>query len=344
MSDVQLLVDGRAYSGWKSADVRLGVDRMAGTFELRVSELWPRELAAREIPVGAKCELRLQDETVITGYVDDNDPAYDHESHDVTVRGRDATGDLVDCAAVYGSGQWNNRTLLQIAQDLCKPFGVKVKATTDVGAPFSRSTAIQQGETVHELLDRLARHRGVMLMSDGRGSLLIARAGKARLATPLVLGQNVIAARGTRSHRDRFSKYLVIGQGVQADGQALDVTVAPSGSAEDAAVKRYRPMIIMAEETIQPTAAKDRATWERNRRAARAVNITYTVQGWAHNDGLWRPDTLVAVRDPFMRVERDLYISAVGYKLGEDGATAELTLTLPEAFSLLAIPEKEEML
>ena len=90
MSELALVVDSQLYGGWTDIDVRLGVERVAGSFELKVVELWPDAQQVRDIPVGARCEIRIGDETVISGWVDEVEPEYDAESHKVAVRGRDS--------------------------------------------------------------------------------------------------------------------------------------------------------------------------------------------------------------------------------------------------------------
>lgn len=343
-SDLRLIVDGAAYGGWMSVDINRGVDRMAGTFQLSVSELWPDQKDPREIPVGARCEVLIDGEPVITGWIDEVAPAYAGKRKDIRITGRDAAGDLVDCSAEFKTGSWSNATILQIARDLCAPFGIKVRATTDVGKPFDRGYRVEAGETVHECLARAAKQRGLLMMSDGLGGLVIARAGKERVTTGLVLGENIIAGSGKRNHRDRFSRYTVVGNSDIQDGDVADYASGLSGVALDGVIKRHRPLKVNAEYPLDLNTAKERAIWERNVRAGRSLELTYTVPGWRHKTGLWVPDRLVPIRDSFMRVERDLYISGVNYKLDDAGTVTELTVTLPEAYTLIPLPEKEDVI
>jgi prophage tail gpP-like protein len=342
MADARLYVGGKIYGGWDKLTVTRSVEQMAGTFELSVSELWPQNKEPRDIPPGAKCTLKLDGETVITGYVDENEPEYNDTTHRVIVRGRDGIGDLVDCAAIH-PGNWLNRNLLQIAEDLCKPFGIKVRATIDVGARFL-TWGIADGETVFENLDRACRHRGVMLLSDGVGGLIIAKPSTTRLPVGLELGKNILRCRGKKSWLERYSKYIVGGHASFNQGYDPKTTVGMQGIAEDAGVNRYRPKVVVAEDTLDPNTAKIRAAYERSRRYGRSLSVTYTVAGWSFPGGLWRPDRMVSIRDPKSRINRDLYISTVQYQLdGETGSTTDITVKRPEAFSLIAIPEKDEV-
>lgn len=340
MPELTLLVDGRLYGGWTEVDVRLGVERLAGTFELTVVELWPGQSQARSIPVGARCEIRIDSDTVITGWVDDVEPSYTKDSHRVAVRGRDATGDLLDCSA-WPPKQWADQTLGRIATELCghHSIGVVERTATEKFTTWK----VIPGETVFDNLQRAARLVGVLLMTDGRGRLVIGRASTSRVATKLEYGVNIRAGTGRRSHLERYNLYTVLGQ--QAFGTDAGYGAAANellGAIADKAVTRYRPLVIQAEDQATPKSAQDRAEWERNTRAGKALEVEITVQGWHHGAGLWRPDALVPVRDPMLRIDRDLYLSGVQYKRDQDGTRALLTLTLPQAFDVIALPDPED--
>ena len=75
------------------------------------------------------------------------------------IRGRDRTGDLVDCSAATMPGEWQNELLDRIVQSLIDPFGISVTVDTDIGEPF-RKFRIDEGETVFEAIDRACRYSG----------------------------------------------------------------------------------------------------------------------------------------------------------------------------------------
>jgi prophage tail gpP-like protein len=338
MAEITLTVGGKIYGGWKKATIRRGLEQVAGTFELEVTERWSDRMEPWPIRHGDACTVAVAGQTVLTGFVDDILPSFDAAQHGVVIVGRDATGDLVDCSAIAGSGQWQGRTLLQVAAALCKPFGIPVTAETPVGAPFT-TAALQEGETVYEALERAGRMRGVLLVSDGRGGLVITRAGKERIATALVQGENVLRGSATFSLRDRYSRYLCRGADVGSDFTTADQAASPSGEAQDKGVNRYRPLILIAESPGNSAALRERALWEAAVRMGRSARPVATVQGWSHANGLWLPNRLVPARIPYLRLDREMLIVAVTYQVGEQGTTSELELCRPEAFALLPVPE-----
>lgn len=338
MPDIRLSVDGVLYGGWKSIRVSRSIEQVAGSFQLAVSELWPGQDFERRIKDGDACELLVDGQALVTGYVDEVAIAHDDKQHAVSIAGRDRTADIVDCSAIKGAGQWSGRKLEQIAADLCKPFGITVRAEVDTGKAFG-NFALQEGETVFEAIERMARMRALLLTTDGRGSLVITRPGTQRVATPLVLGGNILGASGSISQRDRYSSYVLKGQAAGDDYFNGTDAAQSKATATDPAVKRYRPLLVVSEGQADGLSLRDRAKWEASVRAARATQITVTVQGWSHADGLWSPNRVVHVNDKWMRLDDDLLISGVALMLDEDGTRAELSLTRPDAFKLIPQPE-----
>lgn len=335
MPKTELKVGGALYGGWKKISIRRGMEQISGAFDLSVTERWPDQRAPRLIKPGDACQVLVDGAPVITGHVDDVDPAFDKESHGVTISGRDRTGDLVDCAAIWKTGQWSGRTLAQICADLAAPFGIEVVDTVKAATPFP-TFAIEEGESAFETTERAARMRGVLLLSDGEGRLVIARAGTGRAGSALVQGVNILAGEGKFSQRERFSRYIVKGQS-QGNDQRFGAAVAQQkGEAVDEAITRYRPLIVMAEDQGDGVSLRERAAWERNVRMGRGSRATITVQGWAHAGGLWQPNQLVRVTSALLDVDEDLVVAEVALTLDDRGTLAALSVCRADAFDVLA--------
>ena len=346
MHDVRLKVSGRDYGGWKSVRISRGIEQIAGGFEVSVSEIWPTQDPARDlvkIKPGDACALEVDGTTVITGFVDEVRISHDATSHQVSIAGRDATGDLVDCSAILAGGtQFNNQTMENIAKALCKPFGIEVRAETDTGDRLS-SFGINHAETVFSCLQRLAADRGVLLISDGAGSLVITRAGTER-AAPLVLGKNILSAEASLSFRDRYSLYIVMAQGMGTDDGALPASwVSPKQTVVDEtmAESRSRPLVVTHDSYTEGAVPLERrAQWEANVRAGRSMDVRVRVQGWTQggNAGLWQPNQISHVIDEDLRLDNDMLIKGVEFALDERGSITELALTDPLAFTLIPMP------
>jgi len=333
MAKVELYVNGMIYGGWKRASIQRGIEQIAGQFELAVSERWPGQPTKRPIHAGDACEVRAEGEPVITGYVDDVGMSYDATTHEISFRGRDATGLLVDCSAP--TKQWiAGMTLEQIATEVCKPYGVGVTVKADVGNRFAPRRN-NEGESVFEMLTDLAKQRGVLLVSDGLGNLVITRAGTTKVSTSLVSGQNILRADLQSSMREWYHDYVVKAQPA-GDGTFED----PKATATDTSNPRVERNLLIVTSEFDSLAMLDRrADWEMRTRAAQASRVTVTVQGWAHADGIWQPNTLVRLTDEILGIDRDLLIAGVTLTLDDQGTRTDLDLAIPEAFDLVAIPK-----
>lgn len=347
MDNIQLLVDDTLYSGWKAVSVRRSLDLFANTFDLTLTDNQAGQ--ARTIRLGSPCQVRIGGETVVTGYVDRIRPRYDARSRSLTVSGRSKTADLVDCSPPPGwdgAGQYNRRTLLQLAATLAKPFGISVRSEVD-DLPVIQISNLEQGQPIFEFLELYARQAGVRLVTDPDGNLVITRASVAQAPTALVLGENIEEAEGEFSERNRFSHYYVTGQRPNQLDDNAEAAAHIAGMADDVRL-RYRPTVINAEGPLGGMAdASRRAEWQRNVQYGRSRKATYTVSGWRHRDGLWQPNTNVKVIDEWMGFEgRDgkgewLMIGTVEYVSDERGQRTRLTVMPREAYDLVPLPAED---
>lgn len=359
MHNVDLKVGGKSYSGWKTVRVSRSLEAICGSFDIGISEnLLPRNWVAEiddglPIDVGNECTLVADGEILVTGYVDDVARSLDSRSHEASISGRDKTCDLVDCSAVHKQGMFKNRDLADIALALLEPFKIGLVVNADHGEPFRR-TKIEPGESVFELLDRLARMRGVLLTTDGAGNLVVTRAGLGlsateastkltRLGTSLNLGQNISTIRTERSQRDRYSKYIVKSQIPGDDNTDAGYNPKLLGVADNETVSRYRPLVMVSEHPGNAFELSRRAQWERGVREGRSTRITVSVAGWRHDDGFWTPNRIVRLEARQLGIEgADMLIVSVAHTLDESGTRTEMSLTWPWAFDPLPTPAKED--
>lgn len=336
---ITLTVNGAQYGGWKTARVERTLDTLSGAFTLSVSERWPD--GTRPIRPFDACLLRLDADTVVTGHVDKVAVSYDDTTHTVEVTGRDTAGDLVDASAINSPGQWSGQRMETIAAQLLAPFGRTLTTQVPTGEPFKKF-AIQQGESVHEAISRMAKMRAVLVVSDGLGNLVITRAGTSRAATALVEGQNILRANGANDASERFSEYIVKAQGSGDDFAGGKSTAQVKGRATDREVPRFRPLIVLAEGQANTAQAQERAEWERATRKAKGIQYTLTVAGWRQGNGqLWPLNSLVWVDSPMLALKDTMLITGVSYQLDDTaGSLTEITVTPPDAYKL--IPEREQ--
>lgn len=339
---VELALGGRVFTGWTSVEIVRALDTLAGQFTLTAAAKGDGADDDFAFEAGAACEVRVGGTVIMTGWVDQFSPGYDANNHGISVSGRDRASDLVDCSAVHQPGSWNNTRIEVIAAALAAPYGISIVAEADTGAPL-RKFALQQGESVHEAIERMLRYRGLILLSRADGKVAIVAA--ARGAAQFTLPQSAIeAAHAVHDVSGRYSDYIVLGQASGSDDAHGRAVSAVRGTASDPAVKRKRTLVLIGEEQSDRKSLDTRAKWEATVRAGRAQEAVVTVAGWRDASGaLFDRNRLCQMDDQRLRMAGTLLVSAVALRFGgETGTTAELTLAPPEAWSALPVPEERE--
>lgn len=366
---IALAIDGAVFDEWTRVSIERDVSETTGSFQLELRDsvrslaTWP--YASNGSPTGPfrpgmKARISIDGELVLVGWIEDVNPQAQEGSVYVSVSGRDKTGDLVDsAAAAKGPTEFKGLNVLQFAERIAKPFGLKVRADVDVGEPFDRLT-IDAGETALSAIEKAARQRAVLMTSDGVEGLVLTRSGKRRAAGDLTFPGNVQVSSGKFSARERFSKYVVKGQaekaaGARAKAAPLDATAPPLaaplpippgpsreeggvalwGEADDDEVTRHRPAVFMTRTASTAKSAKTQAEWRKRNARAKGDKLDYLVRGYRGDSGaLWRPNTLAFVDDSFQQVTRDMLIAGVCFMYDERGEQTKLRLTGPESYDM----------
>jgi prophage tail gpP-like protein len=338
MSDFTLNVGGLRYSGWTALSVTRGLSQLTHSFNMRVTDQWAGLGERVEIRAGQVVVVKYGNQTITTGYIDDDELSYSAGQRSLSFSGRSKTGDLVDCAAVRSNGKrsWLKAGLSTIASEICDPFGISATINASAGGAFSRFT-IEEGETAFMCLERAARRRGLLLLTDNEGNLIFDRAGSGRITTRIEFGKNVLRSSSRRSWRDRFQTYTISTQAT-GDDNMYGTATSLTRTVTDSGVDRYRPTVILADTEDSGAELKKRANWECNTRAGKSRELTYTVRGWEHDDGLWEPNQLVRVVDEQHWLDDELLITGVTQRRDESGTVTDLQLSAKEAFDVQPLP------
>lgn len=341
MARVELEHEGATLSGWTSVRVSAGVERAAADFSLVVGgsrEAWRGRLPVR---VGGTCRVLVDGVAVLTGYVDAVRPRYDATSASVEVSGRSRTSDAVDSQVPPGTGPWSGLRLLDLAGAIAAPFGVEVAAGAGVDAtsivPRFRA---ERAEGAVEAIERLVRHRGLLVTDDGAGRLVLWRPQASAPVVATLGPAAFLDAQAEADASERFSEYLCRGQIAGTNVQATAESTALQGhdlvraaDAVDFGVRR-RVLVVVTERALDSEACRLRAEWEASHRAAVSVRVAGTVQSWiAPRSGLpWAPGDAVEIDDPLLGVSGRFVVAERDLVLGADGEIVRLGLVPPAAY------------
>lgn len=330
--DVTVTINGMRYAGWSDIRVTRSLDSAAADFDISVTERWSDDDQPWQIAPFDACTVAIDDQPVLTGYVDRYLPAYDAETHTVRITGRSKTGDLIDCMPDIHGGQFNGQKIDRIATAVAAPFGITVKLNGDAGATLPDAT-LEKAETAYRFVERLARLQSLLICDDEFGNLVLTEAGAETANGALTEGDNIKSASATLTAHERFSVYAVLGQ-APLSWDSEEAQIAIKGEATDPACPRYRRHAEMSEAPLDNTGAKARARWRALYNFGRSTEATIAVAGWRQANGdLWRINQLVPVISPRLALNRPLLITSVSFYLSEAGRVTELRLAPQEAYS-----------
>jgi prophage tail gpP-like protein len=334
---IELKINGQIYAGWKTASVLRGLNCIASSFDLTVSD---RFIGSKNnIPLDAPCQIISDGIPVITGYLDEISPTYTSSKHEVTFSGRSKTCDLVDCSAIIDNGQIIGGTPQEIIRSVIKPFDINLIFSSSKPILSIPDFQVEPGETAQSIIDKVCKQTGLIYTDDGYGNLVIQSIGKGLSVGKLIHKaesnkNNVLSGRGAYSTRDRFRDYYVKSQMAGTDELGSEDITIVEGHAIDNDVLRYRPLILTGETAMDNGVAQTRAEWERSNRQGKSKSFEYVVSGWQNANGsIWSPNSYIELEDDFIHISGQLIISAVKFLTGNK-TTTNLQISPPEAYML----------
>lgn len=331
---IELQVDGVLYSGWKTVSVSRSISSVAGGFSLGVSQN-VEDAIALPIKPHQSCKIMINKHILIDGFIDDLTIDVDADMHTIEVGGRDKTGDLVDCTVQSKPSEWRNIKIVQLVEELLKPYGIKVIDEAKNEKPIEVFKT-EPSESVFQALDRACKLVGVLPI-QACGGLVLAYTGTQKAGTPLVLGGNILSATAEYDYSERYSEYIVKGQQAKAGGAGSK----PFAVVKDEKITRHRPLSKQADGQVSIEQAKRQAEWEKATREAKSSKLNLTVAGWTTETGkLWDINQLVQVEAPLLGVQGELLIESVEYALDDGGEICKLSLI--SANALLIEPKTEK--
>lgn len=331
-----ILVGGKSFDGWQSVSITENLESIANEFSISLFDKFEGLKVNWPLKPGVSIKVNIGNERVITGRIEKLNPSFDKDTRQFSIAGRSRSGDLVDCTH-SGPCEYKNIVLDKLAEELVKPFGLKVLVS--VTPSIIEKFAVKPGETIFEALDRAARLQGFLFVATRGGNIRLTKAGateeRFRAFSSLEQGVNILSAEGNYDDSNRHDEYRVIGQAAGKDDFFGAQVAQPEGLANDAGITRHRPLTIIAEGSIDNAKAITRAQWEASTRLAKAIRVTAVVQGWVQDNGtLWGANQITNFRSKILGLNRDLLITNVT-RIDDTnaGKTSSITLVDPQAYS-----------
>jgi len=332
---VVLFVNNQLYSGWTSVEINRRLNSIATSFSVSLTDRWTENSRPIGIGRGQSFCLQVGGRQVVNGFIDSVDSQISATQRTLTVSGRSLAGDLVDCSYVGLSQFRDSPTMQDIVDQMLEPFGITAIFKSD-GGSFDKID-IRQGEKVAEVIDRMAREKNLIVYSDFDGNLVFDVNSSARAESEIIQGVNMLSASVQRNNMDRFSEYIIKTQTSGIIGEPQNAT-QNTGTVSDQGITRYRPLLLVGENSANSQNAQQRASYESNIRAAKSETFNVTVQGWFQRNGdLWDINNLVGLRSSYLDHDGDLLIDGVTFSKSNAGTTTALTLVRPDAYQFAPV-------
>jgi len=323
---VTVSAGGMTWSAFESVDVTAGFNEAARSFCLSIAAQLGGAGTFATFTAGAPVSVSSNGDLLVTGYVDRYQPHRDkHDKSMISVSGRGKGQDAIDCSAIHATGNFQNQTVLQIAQALDQ-FGIGFE--TDQMLQQIPSYQVTPGETVFRCIEKLCRSQGLVVAGQPDGSIKITKVSGAS-NSPLIEGFNCKALSADHNWAGRHSHVHARGQRASGNGAS---NLQIEQVAMDRSVNRFRPVVVVIDEDTDSTRAMSRAQWRLAREAGHALKATVEVQGFHDEAGqLWTPGNISWLESQFLAVQQNMAIERVTYSQSKSGSTTQLELCDPQA-------------
>jgi prophage tail gpP-like protein len=331
---ITIRTGGHDYFGWTSAEVTASIGKAARSFSVTMAEMNIRDLGESFwVAPGDDIQVLADDIVVLDGFVNEYKPSFDANAHSVTISGRGKSQDSVDCsAAAHPTGRFENLSVQAIANELAGIVSNTVTSTENT--PVIRKFQVNQGETIIAAIHRLAHAHGFSVMGNADGSMSLVRGASSDRFKGVYLEEGrwpLLRASATISDHAKFSDYEMKSQLNGSENRFGVDAASEVARVKDATVTRYRPYVGLMSVSTDSQTASTAADWRARRIAGKGVNVDVTVQGFQYGGELWQPNKLIYISAPTLRLEHELLIESVTYRLDDSGSRTDLKLVPPKA-------------
>ncbi len=358
-SKITLQIGDEKLSGFSGLQVSLGIDTASNAFAFSVPWTPTLENIKRFKPFSPKIvRVRIDDQIILTGYLELTGWGLSENSDEVTIQGRSASAPIVD----YSAGppfQFQNITFNDFGREMWKSVGGDVDVYTETIIDYTEEgrrelvqlekinggtvvytnpdtariseISFDPGKKLYEIVSNLGSAHGLWAVPDSLGRLEYRKISSTQQSVA-VLEEGKGPVRSVTTNHDltkRFQRYMVVGA---FDGK--DATAEVSDPESFGLAKRGRLITPLNQQTTDINQA---AIFSRSKALIDSYSANCEVEGWHYNGNLWQPGTILTLKAPgaYINYASRLMIKNVTLQLdGNGGQITGLDLSLPEAWDL----------
>ena len=286
-------------------------------------------------------KITLGDLPCFDGFVENISLSVDSNQRAIVLGGRSKALDIVDCSYV-GPTQYKSVDFADFIQDIIRPFGLSATFLSNPSVKID--VDIMQAETVGRVIDRLIREQNLIVFPAFDGNLIFDINRKVNSGAKIFEGINLLSGSVERSSEKRFSDYILKAQVRKFEGRSLNESKNQNKEEEikDLEINRYRPMVIVSDNSSGAASIRNRAIYEKDKRISESQKFNVRVQGFCKQNGdLWDVNELVEIRSNSLDFAGLLLIDSVSFNKTNTGNKTELELINPDAYDFRDLPKRK---
>ena len=367
-NEVSLNINGNIFKYWKTVSITTELNTVASAFS--VNAFSRSSLMIDRLKSGRPVTVKIGEDTVLTGYIEQTPVSYSATSANVGIAGRSKTCDLIDCTVMVddpnisyektntsnsnyvscpqnAATEYKNVALETIIAQLIMPYGIKLVNETK---PLTkkRNFSAKHEDTVLKALQNLTSTENLLFYGNEKGDLVVTEKGKLTADDALVLGQNILTGDASFDASKIYKYYRAVGQDKGVTGKTGHAASSHNYTAVDDNVSRTRLLTKKVQGAADTAKCKVTAEGDRDYNRDQYFKITYKVQGWRQSTGkLWKINSLVDIKDDFLGIDtqrsQKFLITRVVFNLTEnEGMTTTLDVIPPNGWRLETENDKED--
>ena len=324
---VTLKTNKTEFKNWSNIQITRSLRAISGKFQLTCF------LSTKEninLNPGDDCEIYYQDKLMITGFIDTLDVTLTANEYQISISGRDKSGNCVDSTCINTNKSFKGSNLIEIATPLVLPFRISIESKTNKAKNPIPLSSFQFCESIYETIDKLARTIGVLVYSNEQGNLIFADTSSEVIDT-LCVGKNVLEITSSKDASEKFQKYVVVSHSRDANNAVEEV----KAESVDTSVKSPRIKKIFVRKNSSKEYCQARSKWEMSNHIAKSEQITMTVPDWiTSSKNIWSVNSLVTVQCSQMNLHDNYLINDIEFMIDPDrGFITQIKLVNKNSYS-----------
>jgi len=182
---IEVQINGKVILNVVELSIKSSLSTISNSFALLVS---PGRNATDkksnlDFKPGETAVIKIDDISVINGFIDIVRVAYDSKRHEIELTGRDLTADFIDSSIaetnIEGSIEFEELLRTVLDSMSLQSIGITnlIPLSADLLIREDKNISSEIGQTGFEFIDQFARLKQVLLKGDGAGNIQMTRGG-----------------------------------------------------------------------------------------------------------------------------------------------------------------------